>query len=65
MIDPSFFLGYPVPFSNICSVYPPKVKDILNTMKDISICENQITIKSAMNEQNIKDMEKLAEEILK
>ena len=31
MIDPSFFLGYPVPFSNICSVYPPKVKDILNT----------------------------------
>ena len=30
MIDPSFFLGYPVPFLNICSVYPPKVKDILN-----------------------------------
>ena len=31
MIDPNFFLGYPVPFLNICSVYPPKVKDILNT----------------------------------
>lgn len=30
MIDPSFFLGYPVPFLDICSVYPPKVKDILN-----------------------------------
>ena len=30
MIDPNFFLGYPVPFKNICKVYPPKVKDILN-----------------------------------
>jgi hypothetical protein len=30
MIDHSFFLGYPVSFLNICSVYPPKVKDILN-----------------------------------
>ena len=41
------------------------MKDILNTMKDITICKNQITIKSAMNEQNIKEMENLAEEILK
>lgn len=30
MIDPNFFLGYPVPFKNICKVYPPKIKDILN-----------------------------------
>lgn len=30
MIDPNFFLGYSVPFLNICSVYPPKIKDILN-----------------------------------
>ena len=30
MIDPNFFLGYPVPFKDICKVYPPKVKDILN-----------------------------------
>ena len=30
MIDPNFFLGYPVAFGNICSVYPPKIKDILN-----------------------------------
>ena len=30
MIDPNFFLGYPVAFDNICSVYPPKIKDILN-----------------------------------
>ena len=30
MIDPNFFLGYPVPFGNLCSVYPPKMKDVLN-----------------------------------
>lgn len=30
MIDPNFFLGYPVNFQNICKVYPPKIKDILN-----------------------------------
>lgn len=29
MINPSFFLGYPVDFGNICKVYPPKIKDIL------------------------------------
>ena len=31
MIDPNFFLGLPVPFFDLCNVYPPKVKDILNT----------------------------------
>jgi len=41
------------------------MREILGKMKDIIICENMVTIKSAMNEQNIKDMEKLAEEILK
>ena len=30
MIDPNFFLGYPVSFGNLCSVYPPKMKDVLN-----------------------------------
>ena len=30
MIDPNFFLGYPVNFQNICTVYPPKIKDVLN-----------------------------------
>ena len=30
MIDPNFFLGYSVAFGDICSVYPPKIKDILN-----------------------------------
>lgn len=29
MIDASFFLGYPLPFGNICEVYPPKIKDII------------------------------------
>ena len=40
------------------------MKEILCKMKDITICETQVTIKSAMNEQNINDMEKLADEIL-
>lgn len=30
MIDSNFFLGYPSQFKNICKVYPPKIKDILN-----------------------------------
>lgn len=29
MIDASFFLGYPLPFGNICKIYPPKIKDII------------------------------------
>ena len=40
------------------------MKEMLNRMKNISICENQVTIMSAMDEQNIEDMKKLAEEIL-
>ena len=40
------------------------MKEILERMKNISICENQVTIMSAMNDKNIDDMEKLAEEIL-
>ena len=30
MIDSNFFLGYPSQYENICKVYPPKIKDILN-----------------------------------
>ena len=30
MIDSNFFLGYPNQYENICKVYPPKIKDILN-----------------------------------
>ncbi len=33
-------------------------------MKDIKICENTVTIKSAMKESTIADLEKLADEIL-
>ena len=41
------------------------MREILGRMKNITICENQVTIMSAMNDKNIEDMEKLAEEILK
>lgn len=30
MIDSNFFLGYPSQFQDICKVYPPKIKDIIN-----------------------------------
>jgi hypothetical protein len=30
MINSNFFLGLPVPYKEICNVYPPKVNDILN-----------------------------------
>ena len=30
MIDSNFFLGYPNQYENICKIYPPKIKDILN-----------------------------------
>ena len=41
------------------------MKEILDRMKNIEICKTQVTIMSSMNEQNIKVMEELAEEILK
>ena len=41
------------------------MKDILSQMKDLRIVEPMVTIKSRMNEENIKQMEKLADEILK
>ena len=29
MINPSFFLGIPVEFKNLCKIYPPKIQEIL------------------------------------
>ena len=41
------------------------MKDILSQMKDLKIVEPMVTIKSRMNEDNIKQLENLADEILK
>ena len=41
------------------------MKEILSKMKDITICEQMVTIKSAMKEENIVQMEKLADELLR
>lgn len=41
------------------------MKEIFSKMKEITICEQMVTIKSAMKEENIVQMEKLAEELLK
>jgi hypothetical protein len=29
MINAAFFMGLPQPFQNICKVYPPKIKEIM------------------------------------
>ncbi len=41
------------------------MKGILETMKDITICEQTVSIKSTMSEKNIEEMEALAKELLK
>ena len=41
------------------------MKAYLEQMKDITICENMVTIKSTMKEDTIKALETLADEILK
>lgn len=41
------------------------MKDIILGMKDITICENMVTIKSKMNEESIEKMNTLAEELIK
>lgn len=41
------------------------MKELFEKMKNIKICEELITIKSALKDENIEQMEKLADEILK
>lgn len=41
------------------------MKEIISKMKDITICENMVTIKSKMNEEDIEKMYILAEELIK
>ena len=40
------------------------MKGILEGMKNITLCENSVTIKSTMKEDTVKAMETLAEELL-
>ena len=40
------------------------MKEFIDGMKDITLCEKVVTIKSVMNKENIAEMEELAEEIL-
>lgn len=40
------------------------MKEFIDGMKDITLCERVVTIKSVMNKENIAEMEELAEEIL-
>lgn len=40
------------------------MKSLLETMKNVSICDKTVTIKSVMTDANVADMEALADEIL-
>lgn len=42
-----------------------KMKEYFEGMKDITICDQVVTIKSALKEDNVKTMEALADELLK
>ena len=41
------------------------MKELLEQMKDIDICEQSVTIKSRLNEESKIQLEELAKEILK
>lgn len=41
-----------------------KMKEILEGMKDVTVCEAAVTIKSAMKQENVAQMEALAEQLL-
>ncbi len=41
------------------------MKEIIGQMKDITLCDTTVTIMSKMNNQNIDNMKKLADELLK
>lgn len=41
------------------------IKAALEQMKNISLCENSVTIKSTLKESNIPDLENLADELIK
>lgn len=41
------------------------MKEFLSNLKNISICDKTVTIKSAMKEENVNELQELAEEILK
>ena len=42
-----------------------KMKEIFESMKDITLCNTEVSIKSTMKQENVAQMEALAEELLK
>ena len=41
-----------------------QMRAILDEMKNLTICDSQVTIRSTMNEKNVEEMNQLAEELL-
>ena len=42
-----------------------KMLEIVETMKDVTICEKIVTIRSRMNEQTNEEMKELVDELMK
>lgn len=40
------------------------MKEMLTPMKNVTICENTVTIKSTYKKENLEDIEKLIEELI-
>ena len=41
-----------------------QMRAILDEMKNLTICDSQVTIRSTMNEKNVEEMNRLAQEVL-
>ena len=58
MIDPAVFLGLPLKFREICTIYPPKVKDIINNPKTLQLYKlltySQEDIEDLFNDPQMK-----------
>ena len=42
-----------------------KMRESLESMKNIEICENIVSIKSTVKEENVEQMDKMIDELLK
>ena len=41
-----------------------KMRDVVESMKNMTLCDNTVTIKSTMKQDNIAQMEVMADELL-
>ena len=62
MINEKFFLGYPINFKNKCSVYPPKIKEIVETTnfpvykKILTLSQEEVEDDFVEREMDLKEL---------